>query len=395
MKILRITGFGYESGGVENGIILLQPILKKMGHTVKILTGNSQPGASHFSDFEFEALEHQPGILKLLYRSFYPQSFFALKKVLKEYKPDIVQIHSVSQISPSILFLLKNYPTVMTVHQSEDFSKEALIWSFPKKFFKGDIYEKNSLTIKGWFHYMYHRYINGPIYRLGFKNVDAFVAFSQYMQLELEKDGIESFHIPNATRLFDYVPLDSDSKIVAYVGRLEKVKGVDYLIKSISEVKAMVPKIKLIVAGIGDHEAALKDLVTELHLEDNVNFIGQQNRDQLYELYKKSSVIIVPSIWPEPFGKVGIEAMSVGRPVIASNVGGISEWLTDGETGYLVPPADPNAIAKNIIKLLSDPQLLHTMSLKSRKRAEDFSIEAHAEKIIRLYEDVIEKHNSN
>lgn len=393
MKILRITRLGYENGGVENGILLLNPILNNMGHTVKILTSNFRTELVHFSDFEFEALEHKSIIMRLLYRSFFPQPYFVLKKILHEYQPDIVQIHTISQISPSILFLLKNYPTVLTVHQGEDFTRELLLTSFPSSHFKDDNCCYGSLTFEGKLHYMYHRYISSFMYRLGFKNVDAFVVFSRYMQLELEKEGIKSDLIQNATRLFDFVPLNTNSKIISYAGRLEKIKGVEYLIKSFSKIIKSCPEAQLIIAGDGACKTELESLTKELCLENHVNFIGQQDRHQLYDLYKKSSVVVIPSLWGEAFGKVGIEAMSVGRPVIASNVGGIPEWLINGETGYLVQPASPEDIADKVIRLLKNPKLLQSMSLKAREQSKNFNIETHAKTIVQLYKKIIKKYN--
>jgi glycosyltransferase involved in cell wall biosynthesis len=393
MKILRITSIGYEGGGADNGIILLQPIFTDRGHIVKILTSNLHPELKHFSDFEFGALSYHSKIAKLFYRAFYPSSYFALKKILQQYQPDIVQLHTMYEVSPSVLFLLKNYPTVMTVHGAEDFTSDLILWNFPRDFFKDGSYSRDSLNLKGRLHYLYCRYISSTVYRLGFKNVDAFIAFSKYMQLELKKNDIESVHIPNATRLFDFSPIDLDSKIITYVGRLEKFKGVDYLIKAIPEIVKKIPDTQLFIAGTGDHENELKKIAKGLNIEDHIKFLGQQNRSQLYELYKRSAMIVVPSIWPEPFGKVGIEAMSVGRPVIASDVGGISEWLINEKTGYLVTPGKSEAITSAALKLFGDRTKLEHMALSARKQSEKFSLQHHADLVLELYAKIIVQHN--
>ena len=97
----------------------------------------------------------------------------------------------------------------------------------------------------------------------------------------------------------------------------------------------------------------------------------------------------MPSIWAEPFGKVGIEAMSVGRVVVASDVGGVSEWLEDGKTGYLIQPESSEEIAEKIIKLLKHEDLLKKMSVNAAERAKDFTIEKHASEIMEVYKSVI------
>ncbi|MEK7538393.1 MAG: glycosyltransferase family 4 protein [Patescibacteria group bacterium] len=391
MKILRITSIGFEGGGSDNGIILVDKVLRRMGHTVKILTSNLRSDLPHFSDFEFKALDYQPHVLKLFYRSFYPNSYFALRKVLKEYQPDIVQLHTMSQVSPSVLFLLKKYPTVMTIHGAEDFTPSLLLWSFPKTCFKDDQYKLSGLNFSGWLHYVYHRYINGAIYRFGFRNVDLFIVFSQYMKNLMKVDHIESVCVPNATKLFEYEPIDLQSNLIAYVGRIEKFKGVQYLIESMPNIIKRYSDIRLDIAGTGPYENQLKLLTKELGIESHVNFLGHLNRGQLHDLYRRLKILIVPSVWPEPFGKVGIEAMSLGRPVIASDAGGMSEWLVDGETGYLVPPENSSAIADKVIRILSTPGMLQEMSLNARSRALDFDIEQHAQIIVKLYNDVAEK----
>lgn len=398
MKILRITSLGYEDGGVENGIALLQPVLEGMGHQVKTLASDLRPvdkKAAIFSDFEFKALSKQPGALKFIYRCFYPDSYSALKKALKEFNPDIVQLHTMNQVSPSVLFLLDKYPAVVTIHGSEDFTRGLLLWGLPLNLFRDKVISKNNLTAKGWLHFLYHRYLNGQIYRLGFRNIDAFIAFSGYMKTELGKEGINCKYIPNATQLFEASPIDADGRTIVYAGRVEIYKGVQYIIMALSKIVSRFPEAKLLIAGTGGYAEELEKLAKRQNLQKNVNFLGYQDRKNLYEIYKKATVVIMPSIWPEPFGKIGIEAMSVGRPVIATDVGGISEWLIDGKTGYKVPifPDDGIAeqIAEKVIRLFSNKGDLLMMSENSLKQSKEFSIEKHAERIIEFYDQVIKK----
>ena len=116
MKILRITDLGYETGGVENGIVLLQPLFEERGHTVKTLASAARPEFPHFNEFSYRVLPDN-----LLGRIFYtlnPYAYSAVKKALKEFKPDVVHIHTIGQASPSVFFPLRNYPVVLTVHCS-------------------------------------------------------------------------------------------------------------------------------------------------------------------------------------------------------------------------------------------------------------------------------------
>lgn len=390
MKILRITSLGYEAGGSDNGIILLTPILREMGHEVEILASDRRPDMPHFNTRSYPSLEDRPLLVKLLYRAFYPHAYFATRKALKEFKPDIVQIHTMFETSPSVLFALRGVPTVVTIHGAEDFTPSLMLWSFPTSFFKpGGLFDYAHLNTVGWLHYLYHTYINGTLYRIGFRFVDRFIVFSKYMQTLLRPDGISAVLIPNATRLFPYTPIDEKSKIIAYVGRLEKIKGVQDIITALPSILLECPDATLHIAGTGTYENELKALVSSMNLTNQVVFLGHRTREELRVLYEKCGVFVIPSIWPEPFGKVGIEAMSVGRPVIGTDVGGISEWLTDGEVGYLIPPERSDMIAEKIITLFKDPALLTRFSKHARTRAEEFSIELHATRVIALYSEVI------
>jgi len=393
MKILRITSLGYVGGGVENGIELLQPVLTRMGHEVRILSSDHKPSVPHFSHYEFKTLAGHTLLLKFLYRAFYPHAFFAVRRALRDFEPDVVQIHSLFEVSPSVLFLLKRYPTVLTVHGAEDYTKRLLLWAFPLHFFKHprDLTRKN-LNLLGWLHYLYHLFVSLPVYRLGFRNVDRFVVFSTYMQRMLSEEGIESVCIPNATKLYEPAPIDASKHSLLYVGRLEKIKGVADAILALTQVLPQYPDAHLTIAGRGEYEQELKQLTADEGLDKHVTFAGYRTRAELYELYEQATVVVVPSVWPEPFGKVGIEALSVGRPVVGSDVGGISEWLTDGETGYLVPPESPHAIADKVRRLFGDAALLERISARAVERAREFSIETHAERITILYREAIEAH---
>src|SRR5438045_7741709 len=106
MKILRIISAGYVAGGAENGVVRISSSLSRKGHSVKTLASDLGTDKIHFSDFSFKNIDHA-GLLKPLFFLFNPFSFFALRKILKEYQPDIIHLHTMNQITPSVLFLLK------------------------------------------------------------------------------------------------------------------------------------------------------------------------------------------------------------------------------------------------------------------------------------------------
>jgi glycosyltransferase involved in cell wall biosynthesis len=387
MKILRVTGIGYNSGGVETGIILTQPILEKHGHTVKILSSDSRPDLPHFNDYSYQSFSR---LTKILY-NFNPYSYLALKKVLHEYQPDIIHIHTLGEASPSLFSACKGYPTVVTIHGPEIFSKQLLLWCFPKEDFRHGNYQVSDLTFTGYIRYIFHRLTLDPLFSRGLKNVTTFVTLSHYMHDLMAKEGIASHYVPNGTVMLRYSPLAKEeiTHQLTYVGRLETYKGVDHLIRALPKIIQKYPDVHLNIAGDGSYKKDLQELTDNLSLTDHVTFLGHIDSPNVEILYRNSSIVVMPSAYPEAFGKIGIEAMSVGRPVIASNVGGVGDWLIDGVTGFMVPPKDPSAIALSVMAIFSDPNLYLRMMVEGRKRAEEFDIHKHVELMEKIYLETI------
>lgn len=106
---------------------------------------------------------------------------------------------------------------------------------------------------------------------------------------------------------------------------------------------------------------------TESYKEDFIISTGWLNQDELSRLYLETDICVVPSIWPEPFGIVALEAMAAGKPVIATNVGGLKTIVRDNETGFLIPPMDPDILAQKLEILLDNPLLRKDMGKRAQQ----------------------------
>lgn len=389
MKILQINTFGFEAGGAEKSTLNLKEELIKNGHSVKLLTSDHTYGHKIFSDFQFSYPTNL--FLSMFARLFNVSAFLVTKKILTTYKPDVIHLHRMDYVSPSVLFLLKNYPTVMTIHGPEDFIKSLFIWFMPHSFFKNHTISKQNLNFVGKLHYFYHMYLQRPIYKLGLKNVNLFITPSTYFAHRIDEDIKPILPIHNGVNLFQFFPKQQCDYKLLYVGRLDKTKGVDYLIQAMPEIIKRFPTATLSIVGEGIHRQKLIELTQELNLRKNISFISWQKSEKIKNFYKETDIVIIPSIWPEAFGTVGIEAMSVGRPVIASRVGGMPEWLDDGKTGYLVDPKNAKQISEKVIALFSNKKTLKQMGEKARKKAEQFSIDKYVKNIEDIYQKVITK----
>lgn len=122
------------------------------------------------------------------------------------------------------------------------------------------------------------------------------------------------------------------------------------------------------MVGDGPYCSKLLKLAERLGLSDRIKFVGRVSSDELRGLYDWCDVVVVPTITPEPFGRVAVEAMSRGRPVIGTAAGGLSEIIDDEQTGYLIPPATPSAIAEKLLLLENQRGLVMKMGTRALEK---------------------------
>ncbi len=200
-----------------------------------------------------------------------------------------------------------------------------------------------------------------------------------------------------------------DTFVVVYVGRMlprkdvrNVVRGVAQLIRHCERETLMygtaLPPIQLMLVGgetVDPQQQAtpeigvLQQLVAELGIVEHVTFIGKRQQDSLYAYYSAGDVAVTTP-WYEPFGLTPLESMACGRPVIGSAVGGITYTIADGETGFLVPPRDPQALANRLHELLVNPELCTQMGQAARLRVErEFTWETVAKRTGAVYQAVL------
>jgi glycosyltransferase involved in cell wall biosynthesis len=168
---------------------------------------------------------------------------------------------------------------------------------------------------------------------------------------------------------------------VLFAGRVEPAKGIGVLLQAVSQLEC-----ELVVCGEGRQLPAMQALAARLGMQARVRFAGWLEPEQLAGELAGASVVAVPSVWPEPFGLVGIEALALGRPVVASTTGGIRDWLTD-DVGIGVRAGDPDEIAGALRALLSDPDRRRELGAAGRRLvAERFSPERHVQRLLEAYD---------
>jgi len=184
----------------------------------------------------------------------------------------------------------------------------------------------------------------------------------------------------------------TESKIILFVGRLVELKGVEYLIRSLNEIKNL--DVHLIIAGNGPLKNNLEKLTSSLGLENKITFFGRADKRELGLLHSISDVFVCPSIIDskgatEGLGLVIPEAMKSGLPVIASAVGGIIDTIKNEINGILVEEKNPKAIANAIERIISDEELKKKIIENSKETVNEFSPNAIGKKYCELYKNCL------
>jgi D-inositol-3-phosphate glycosyltransferase len=194
--------------------------------------------------------------------------------------------------------------------------------------------------------------------------------------------------------------LRADDLVLALVGRMEPLKGMDALIRAVAVLSDRRPEWRerlraVLVGGDGEgrqtswngEQRRLDGLRRELDVVEQVRFFGARPQEQLPALFSAADVVTVPSHY-ESFGMVALEALASGAAVVASNAGGLALTIEDGRSGLLFPVDDHTALAAQIERLLDDAQLAATLRTGARRRAGDFAWPTIARRIASLYDEI-------
>ena len=176
--------------------------------------------------------------------------------------------------------------------------------------------------------------------------------------------------------------------VVGTAGPLEAVKGFPFFLGAAARVLATGRDVEFVIAGAGPEESNLRRLARELKIDSHVTF--SPNLLEFSDALSATDIFCLPSL-QQGIGTIMLEAMSKGRPVIASRVGGVDQVVRDGETGLLVPPSNSESLANRILELLDDPAKAREMGRAARiEVARDFSVDQMVSKTVAVYREILE-----
>jgi glycosyltransferase involved in cell wall biosynthesis len=189
------------------------------------------------------------------------------------------------------------------------------------------------------------------------------------------------------------VPPPYNVPTVLFVGRIDRYKGLDYMLHALALVSQ---PFRCMIIGDGEYLGFCRRLALTSGINRRIEFLGWLPREDIVYHLCRASLVVVPSLGPESLGLVGIEAMMCSRPVVAFDSGAIRDWLKDGSNGYLVPVKEVHLLAKRINDLLENPQRAAIMGEEGRRFvSRTFSKEKHIKRLISIFEEASRRDQCN
>jgi glycosyltransferase involved in cell wall biosynthesis len=180
-----------------------------------------------------------------------------------------------------------------------------------------------------------------------------------------------------------------DTLFIGAIGRLVWQKGFEHLVQAMQEVLKEIPPTKVLIVGEGPLRNDLEGLARKLKIERDIIFAGF--RKDVEGILSAIDVLVVPSLL-EGFPMITLEGMAVAKPIIATRIDGIKEQIVDAESGILIPPGDPDAIAEAILRLNADKELAQSLGLEGRRRVEkEFTVERMVSETEKVYQSLYEQ----
>lgn len=384
MIILQINKFYFQKGGAERYYFDMSKLLEKNKHTIiPFSVKDEQNKKTKYSKYFISSIRTKPSFniwqnFRTVFRFWWSiEAQKKLKQLLQNEKIDIAHIHNIyHQMSPSILPVLKKHkiPIIMTVHDYALISSNYNLYKTKTNFVQNFI-----CAIERFLH---HKVLN--VYR---KNIDLYIAPSKFVKNKLIKAGFDEDKIrvvghfinPSVSRSAQATsPSKGEDKYILYFGRLSEEKGIQVLIEAMKKLS----DVKLKIAGQGYFKPNLESQVLELKLK-NIEFLGFKNKKELQELILNSQFIVMPSLAPETFGLSALEAMALGKVVLASNIGALPEIINKE---FLVKPGDAKKLAEKIAILTKDEKYVNIKGQENRQRVEQlYDQKGHYKQILGIY----------
>lgn len=372
MKIALVSPYDFGSpGGVVSHMSCLEQQFTRLGHEVKIVAPASKSMQAMGSRFIRLGTPRPVPVSGSIARiTMSPLLDRKIKEVFAREKFDICHLHEpLMPMLCTTVLRLKKSPMVGTFHASG-----------------GKPWYKMFTPIGKWYLDRWFRKLDG---RIAVSQV-ALDYVNKYFPSDYKiiPNGVDTQHFHSGV-----TPIEkfNDGKInILFVGRLEKRKGFEYLLEAYRHIKPDFPDCRLIQVGPGVRlRKKYEKRIRSQNIPD-VFFTGYAPYGDLPRYYKTADIVCFPATGRESQGIVLLEAMAVGKPIVATNIAGYSSVLTNGVEGISVPPKDPEQLAAAILKLIKDKQLRQQMGERGIARAKQYDWPIIARQLLDFYKKTLE-----
>jgi len=373
MKIALVAPYDFvHPGGVTNHISALDREYTQIGHDVRIIA----PASKLVTDFgdRFIPIGRPfpiPSSESIIRIPISPHLAPAIKKVVAREKFDIVHLHEpFMPMLCSAMLRFSDAVNVGTFHAAE--GKPGYNWGRPIStwLIRRRLHKLHGKIVVSQPALAYHsRYIPGPF--------------------EIIPNGVDLEHFSDDVAPFEQY-LDGKKNIL-FLSRLEFRKGLNYLLNAFLLVKREMPDVRLLVVGPGTRlRQRYEQWVRKTGLEDVV-FVGYASYEDLPRYYKTADIFSVPATGRESQGLILLEAMAVGKPVVATSIPGYASVVTHGEDGLLVPPRNYQELSQALLTLLNDEKLRQQMGAKGKVKSKDYDWKVISKRLLDFYQRTIDQ----
>lgn len=395
MKVLHINEHLQWAGGVETYLLSIIPRLESLGYEQAVVYARGQAGL-------VERSHHVPELSRADRKSG-RAGYAALQSVLARERPDLVHLHQVHNTG-AIAACLERVPVVVHAHDyryvcpSSGFyykrAREVCRRTAGPGCFTTTL-SKHCLSPRPGYALDYYRrvkWVAGQANRIAAVVAPSEAARQRYLAAGFDPARIE-VHPYFCTLPPGDAPRPLPERPTAlFIGRIRPNKGVDTFVEAFARLPADTRAIM-----VGDFSDAARASVGaqagRLGCADRLQMRPWVARAEIREVFEQATVFVFPSLWPETLGIVGIEALACGVPVVASDIGGVREWLKEGETGYLAEPKNAAKFAARIGELLKNEVLNLEMGRNGQRLIrERFTPGYHIERLLGLYHRVVLEH---
>ncbi len=376
MKIALISPYDFaHPGGVINHIRALDEEFTRLGHDVRIIAPASRKNVSELGSRFIPIGKPRPvpasGSISRISLSLHLAP--DIKEVLLREKFDVVHLHEpFMPMLCSAVLRFSNGINVGTFHAYSGSPGYAFGWPVSTILLK-----RRNRKLAG------HIAVSSPAKSYASKYVSGeFTVIPNGIDLKMFNTAVKPF------------PGFNDGKInILFVGRLEKRKGVNYLLDAFRKLKREYPSIRLIIVGPGKNLRKRYEMKVRMQRIKDVMFIGGVPYEALPQYYQAADIFCAPATGKESFGIVLLEAMALGKPIVATSNEGYASVITDGEQGLLVPPRNSQALALALKRLIDDPPMRTRLGAHGLESVGKYDWTLVARRVMDYYEQVSPKMN--